>query len=59
MPMKKGFSKKSIASNFHELKKAHPEMPAKQRQAIVLSTADRAAKKAGKPGKAPKGKKSK
>lgn len=49
MPLKKGYSKKTQEKNFHELKKAHPEMPNKQRAAIVLSTAREAAKKAGKP----------
>jgi hypothetical protein len=39
MPLKKGSSKKTKEHNFHELKKAHPEMPNKQRVAIVLSTA--------------------
>jgi hypothetical protein len=57
MPLKKAYGKAGIKANFHELKKAHPNMPAKQLQAIVLSTADKAAKKAGKPGRAPKGKK--
>jgi hypothetical protein len=50
IPLKKGYGKKTQEANFHELKKAHPEMPDKQRAAIVLSTAAKAAKKAGKPG---------
>jgi hypothetical protein len=59
MPLKKGFSKATQKKNFHELKKAHPEMPNRQRVAIVLSSARDAAKKAGKPAKvkAPKRKK--
>jgi hypothetical protein len=39
MPLKKGKSKKVKEENFHELKQAHPEMPNKQRVAIVLSKA--------------------
>jgi hypothetical protein len=59
MPLKRGYSKATQKKNFHELKEAHPEMPAKQRTAIVLDSARRSAKAAGKPGKAPKRKKSK
>lgn len=55
MPLKKGFSKKSIAANIkNEMKAGKPQ---KQAVAIALNTAREAAKKAGKPGKAPKGKK--
>jgi hypothetical protein len=60
MPLKRGYSKATQKKNFHELKQAHPEMPAKQRTAIVLDSARRSAKAAGKPGKvkaAPKRKK--
>lgn len=39
MPLKKGKSKKAMKANFHELKEAHPEMPNKQRIAIVLNKA--------------------
>ena len=39
MPLKKGKSRKVEESNFHELKKAHPKMPNKQRVAIVLNEA--------------------
>ena len=42
MPLKKGSSAKTIASNFHMEKKKHPEMPHKQMIAIVLSTAKKA-----------------
>lgn len=51
MPLKKGKSKKVMDKNFHELKKAHPDMSDKQRVAIVLSEA----RKSG--AKIPKGKK--
>jgi len=37
MPLVKGKSNKVKEENFHELKKAHPSMPNKQRVAIVLS----------------------
>jgi hypothetical protein len=37
MPLHKGKSKKVMEENFHELKEAHPEMPNKQRVAIVLN----------------------
>lgn len=47
-PLKKGKSKKTIESNFHELKQARPSMPNKQRVAIVLSTARKGKKKAKK-----------
>jgi len=45
MPLQKGRSKKVKEENFHELKKAHPNMPNKQRVAIVLSEARRGKKK--------------
>lgn len=48
MPLKMGKSKKVKEENFHELKKAHPSMPNKQRVAIVLSEARRGKKKAKK-----------
>jgi hypothetical protein len=45
MPLKKGSSKKVKEENFHELKESHPEMPNKQRVAIVLSQARKGKKK--------------
>ena len=39
MPLAKGKSKKTMEKNFHELKESHPEMPNKQRTAIVLNQA--------------------
>ena len=54
MPLKKGYSSKSISSNIRAERKAGK--PAKQAVAIAMSTAERAAKKAGKPAKAPKSK---
>lgn len=45
MPLKKGKSKKVMEKNFHELKEAHPEMPNKQRTAIVLNEARRSGSK--------------
>jgi hypothetical protein len=54
MVLKKGFSKASMKANFSKLK--DEGYPPKQRVAIVLSTARKAAKAAGKPSKGPKAK---
>ena len=52
MPLKKGYSRKSISSNIRAERAAG--RPEKQAVAIALNTARQAAKKAGKPGKAPR-----
>jgi hypothetical protein len=55
MPLTKGYSRKSIGENIKMEEKSGK--PAKQAIAIALNTARTAAMKAGKPSKAPKGKK--
>jgi hypothetical protein len=51
MPLKKGYSRKAISQNVAT--EMHAGKPQKQAVAIALSTARRAARKAGKPSKAP------
>jgi hypothetical protein len=52
IPLKQGYSRKSIGANLNRLKSEGK--PKKQSVAIALETAGRAAKKAGKPSKGPK-----
>jgi hypothetical protein len=51
MPLKQGYGKKAVSENIRKEMKAGK--PQKQAVAIAMSTASKAAMKAGKPGKAP------
>lgn len=52
MPLKKGYSKKTISENI--AKEIDAGRPRPQAIAIAMSEAERSAKAAGKPGKAPR-----
>lgn len=52
MPLKKGYSKKTISENIAKERRAGRSE--KQAVAIAMESARKSAKKAGKPGKAPR-----